>query len=845
MADLKYELMLKIAADIGDIRKASGAITELGNKFTSIRNQLSQGFLLNFGAGIGNRIKNVITSALPAYAKQEAAERGLAAAMNISRTASDENFESFKRLASQMQAITTLGDETVLGIEKMALNMGVAKERMHECVQGAIGLQKAYNLGLNEAVKAAAAVVQGKTEKLNELIPALSGCTSTEERLKLANDAMRRGFIQAKEETETLGGTLAQLSNAWGDVSEVVGESAAPAVKNVANVLKSLAEAIAENRNEAVLLMRSLIGAFAAFSLKKLGGYLGVLSKIKIALADGGKTANNAAAALGKTERAMQALTSATAALKGISAGGLFGAMLSPAGLLAVGAAVAYVGGEYDKLCEIQKEAQKRFEDFSAQAESRSRALIATFREQGASFDEVLQAEKNIQLEIDGLYRMRRVAEADGYDTKSIDDSVAAHRKILAALSSEREQYAAIVAAKRAAFENEARGNFIRAREKYAATQLTDAQKLDATVEKIALKKATIADLEAKIADASGEQKANLAENYKLETDLLIALESEEKNIRAKVEAEKKAADERERGLKQAIERAEKLESEFWLEMKILSVRRDGDQAALERLETEREVNRIASQIFEAEKARCTNAQELKQLEADALERAANRVKLERQAVDAERERQNLKTREKTVEDYLWRLKIAQAKMRGDEDGAKKLEQQRQMRDEVSELVKQGFSEDRALQIVARTTAAEDAAQSAQNAASDARPQNRSLIGNAPRRASVSLTKRGAGGKIANGFESPIDRFQRQKTTVKKAETPIDRFLKSRMPTPPKTGVVNAVEPPKKSGGEETQIASLDSKVSELVSLFRKIDTSLSRIKTNTAATAGNTSKRS
>ena len=842
MADSKYELMLKIAADIGDIRKASGALTELGNKFATIRQQVSQGFLINFGGGIGNRIKNVFDSALPAYIKQENAERGLAAAMNISRTAANASFESFKRLASQMQSITTLGDETVLGIEKMALNMGVAKDRMRECVQGAIGLQKAYGLGLNEAVKAAAAVVQGKTEKLNELIPALRNCASTEEKLKLANDAMRRGFVQAKEESETLGGTLAQLSNAWGDVSEVVGESAAPAVKTVAGILKSLAETIAENRNGAVFLTRSLTGALAAFSLKKLGTHLGMLAKLKDALSDGGDAATAAAASLGKTERAMQSLVNATAALKGVSAGGVLGALLSPAGLIAAGAAVAYVGGEYAKLCEIQKEAQKRFEDFSAQAESRSRSLIDTFRQQGASFDEVLRAEKSVQLEIDGLYRMRRIAEADGYDTTAIENSVAAHRKILSALTAERDQYAAIAGAKRAAFENEARGDLFRAREKYAATQLSDAQKLDATAEKIALKKSTLADLEKKIADASGEQKARLAANYKLETDILIALEAEQKTVRAKVEAEKKAADERSRALKQAIERADKMEAEYVLEMEILATRRSGGREELERLETERETRRIASQIFEAQKARCTNAQELKQLEADALERAANRVKLERQAVAAERERQNLKNREKSVEDYLWRIKIAQAKMRGDEDGAKKLEQQRQMRGEVSELVKQGFSPDRALQIVAQTTAAEEAAQPAQDGGDI--PRNRPLRGNAPRRAATATVKRGADGKIANGFESPIDRFQRQKANAKKAETPIDRFLKSRMPAPKNSGIVRAVEPPKNTGGE-TQIASLDSKVSELVSLFRKIDTSLSRIKTNTAATAGNTSKRS
>lgn len=59
-------------------------------------------------------------------------------------------------IASEMQRITTYGDEQVLAMQSMATAMGVSADQMNLCIQGAISLTNVYGIGLNEAVRAAA-----------------------------------------------------------------------------------------------------------------------------------------------------------------------------------------------------------------------------------------------------------------------------------------------------------------------------------------------------------------------------------------------------------------------------------------------------------------------------------------------------------------------------------------------------------------------------------------------------------------------------------------------------------------------------------------------------------------
>ena len=853
MADKKYEIELKIAADVAEIKKATAELNAFKSQFEGIRNQIKQGFHFNIGAGIGNQIKSIVSGALPAYAKQEAAERGLAAALEATGVGVAENLEAFKKLASQIQSITTIGDESVLAMQKMALNMGVSADKMDECIKGAIGLQKAYGLGLTESVKAAAAVVQGKTEKLNELIPALQNCKTSEEKLQKASAAMSNGFAQAKSETETLSGSLEQLSNAWGDVSEVVGEAFAPVIKVAAGILKSIADTINENKVVVIWLTRAIAGIIAAMALNRLALFIKRITDLKnafvadtVAIAANtiatkantiAKTANATAAsaqgaAMGKlVETVAKVGATSTAAVGTI---GKLTALVNPltVAITASAAAVSYLVYEYTKLTDIQKNAQSQFETFAEQAGNRSKIAIATLRAEGGTAEAVAKAQKNELLEIEGLQSMLNIAVKDGYDT--------------------------IRNAKIAAAEMSANENVAGAKEKYSDGKRSDSQKLEIVNDSIAVKTMSIADLEKQISEAQGERKLKLSEHYKIEVDKLIALEAQQKTLQKSIDSEKKAAADKiaaqEKELNAAAEKAAALQNEMSLENRILTAKREGNDKLVKYLEDERKIAALKAQIVNAEKTQYTTAEQLKSLEADAEQRARNRVGLENAALQAEQERAKLKNAEKANEEYIWRMKLAQAKLRGDDKEVARIENAKAAKGEIDALVAGGMDRKRAENMVAKTRAAEQAAEQAEaqrngessaQAAGDGR--NVPLRGNAPRRERrpvTSTTKKGADGKIANSFASPLDRFRQGNEQWMREKNPqtyayMNMPNNSLLPPSPKGGG-KVKNPANDAGGsaEDPQQKEIVSLLQDAKNFLEKFDSALKDIKNNTAATA-------
>ena len=86
-------------------------------------------------------------------------------------------------------------------------------------------------------------------------------------------------------------------------------------------------------------------------------------------------------------------------------------------------------------------------------------------------------------------------------------------------------------------------------------------------------------------------------------------------------------------------------------------------------------------------------------------------MKLENDALRAEKAKLDLKNREKGIEEYVWRIKIAQARLRGDEQTAKKLENLRDAEREANGLAaRAGITKAQARQIVGATRSAESAA---------------------------------------------------------------------------------------------------------------------------------------
>lgn len=203
------------------------------------------------GAVIAFRsLVNIGKDLVKSYAEQEQSEAALAAAIRATGGDVGQLMGQYTDFASRIQRVTTVGDEVTLGLLQQARSFGVAEENMEEATQGAIGLSKAFGIDMNTALRGVALAYEGNFAQLSRYIPALRGAKTDAERMAIVQKNMAAGFEIAKAEAQTGAGTMAQLSNAFGDLKEIGGqlltETLVPLLNFVLPKLQELAEWISE-----------------------------------------------------------------------------------------------------------------------------------------------------------------------------------------------------------------------------------------------------------------------------------------------------------------------------------------------------------------------------------------------------------------------------------------------------------------------------------------------------------------------------------------------------------------------------------------------------------------------
>ena len=185
-----------------------------------------------------------------AYAVQEKAEASLSAAIRATGGDVDNLMEQYKTFASGIQDVTTVGDEQTLGLLQQAESLGIARDKMREAAQGAIGLSKAFGIDMNTALRGIALAYEGNYAQLSRYIPALRTASDEAERQAILQEAMANGFQIARAEAETSTGAMLQLQNAIGDLKEQGGRALAdfmhPAVEWLTQIVEQAVKATAE-----------------------------------------------------------------------------------------------------------------------------------------------------------------------------------------------------------------------------------------------------------------------------------------------------------------------------------------------------------------------------------------------------------------------------------------------------------------------------------------------------------------------------------------------------------------------------------------------------------------------
>ena len=171
MADEKFNIEVAVKAQLDTLEKVQRSLDEINNKVGVVSDSTSNlsnvwtGAMMNIGAQISDlamKLPKLATATIEAFGKQEMAVLKLSSAIRSQGGNVSEILPIYESLAGEMQRLTTYGDEEVLALQSTATAMGVTSEQMDLCIKGAIGLSNVFGIGLNEAVRAAATVVQGK-----------------------------------------------------------------------------------------------------------------------------------------------------------------------------------------------------------------------------------------------------------------------------------------------------------------------------------------------------------------------------------------------------------------------------------------------------------------------------------------------------------------------------------------------------------------------------------------------------------------------------------------------------------------------------------------------------------
>jgi len=198
----------------------------------------------------------MISGSVESWAVQEEAIRG--------------NSPALQEYASNLQALTNIGDEEILNQMQVARGMGVTDDRMKQVTQAAIALSEVTGKPLKASMKAAVNGTEGYLEALKSTFPAMANMETKAEQQAFVQQKLKEGYANATQGTDTLKGALKSLGNNWGDMLEKVGQLLAPFIKKIADWFNRISPIIQKVIAKALPMMQN----FAA-KMQEVAAWIG------------------------------------------------------------------------------------------------------------------------------------------------------------------------------------------------------------------------------------------------------------------------------------------------------------------------------------------------------------------------------------------------------------------------------------------------------------------------------------------------------------------------------------------------------------------------------------------
>ena len=197
-----------------------------------------------------------------AYNAQKKAEVQLATAVKNNPYLDASAARRLKDYASQLQKISTVGDEQLLPFMAQLAASGRTEAQIMDIMKAALDASASGMVSLDEAVRGLNNSYTGQIGRLGQQIPALKSLTKEELQQGKAVDLVAKTYKGLAEETARATGSTEQLKNAWGDLKEEMGKDVEQTLGPVRRLLTTIirARTTAEQTSRAMREARQLMG---------------------------------------------------------------------------------------------------------------------------------------------------------------------------------------------------------------------------------------------------------------------------------------------------------------------------------------------------------------------------------------------------------------------------------------------------------------------------------------------------------------------------------------------------------------------------------------------------------
>lgn len=216
--------------------EASGVVDKVQSSINKLNKKISQSSgaklltsIGSIGKGLGT-VKNVIsfiTSAIgdlsDAALVQQRAEVTLSTAVKNNPYYDNSATERLKNYASQLQATSTIGDETLIPFMSKLVSYGRSEAEVMDIMQTAVNMAESGVMDLGSAVSALNATYQGNAGLLARQIPALKNLSSEQLKAGEGVKLLKQQYAGAAEEISNSVGAIQKMKNSWGDLKENIG----------------------------------------------------------------------------------------------------------------------------------------------------------------------------------------------------------------------------------------------------------------------------------------------------------------------------------------------------------------------------------------------------------------------------------------------------------------------------------------------------------------------------------------------------------------------------------------------------------------------------------------------